>query len=110
MDEHDTYTLRETTSGWDLRLNGERLSLFETFFEAERTALNAAEVSRRGGKVVEVYVQTASGTIDLIHKGNPAPLPAPRKIIGYHAPCNVELVGSADVRRGSLVAGPEEAA
>ena len=38
------------------------------------------------------------------------PLPAPRKIIGYHALCNVELVGSADVRRGSLVAGPEEAA
>ena len=25
MSEHDTYTLRATTSGWDLRLNGDRL-------------------------------------------------------------------------------------
>jgi hypothetical protein len=40
------------------------------------------------------------------------PLPAPRKIIGYHTLCNVELaVDSVNVRRGgSLVAGPEEAA
>ena len=55
-------TLRATTGGWDLRLNGERLSLFETFFAAERTALSAA--SRHHDKPVEV--QTASGTIDLL--------------------------------------------
>jgi hypothetical protein len=66
MNELDTYTLRATTGGWDLRLNGERLSLFETFCEAERTALSAAEASRHHGKVVEVYVQTASGTINLL--------------------------------------------
>ena len=71
MDEHDTYTLRATTGGWDLRLNGERLSLFETFVEAEQTALNAAEASRGRGKIVKVYVQTASGNIDLLHKARP---------------------------------------
>jgi hypothetical protein len=71
MDEHDTYTLRATTNGWDLRLNGERLSLFETFFEAQRTALSAAETSRGRGKIVKVYVQTASGNIDLLHKARP---------------------------------------
>ena len=36
MNELDTYTLRARTRGWDLRLNGERFSLFDTFVEAER--------------------------------------------------------------------------
>ncbi len=73
MSEHDTYTLRATTSGWDLRLNGDRLSLCETFFEAERTALSAAEASRRQSKDVSVYVLTASGPIDLLPKSGPGP-------------------------------------
>ena len=73
MSEHDTYTLRATTSGWDLRLNGDRLSLFETFVEAERTALSAAEASRRQSKGVSAYVQTASGKIDLLPKPRPGP-------------------------------------
>ena len=73
MSEHDTYTLRATTSGWDLRLNGERLSLCETFFEAERIALSAVEASRRQSKDVSVYVLTASGPIDLLPKSRPGP-------------------------------------
>ena len=73
MNELDTYTLRATTRGWDLRLNGERLSLFDTFVEAERTALSAA--SRHHDKPVEVYVQTASGTIDLLPKAAPGVTP-----------------------------------
>ena len=73
MSEPDTYTLRATTSGWDLRLNGDRLSLCETFFEAERIALSAAEASRRQSKDVSVYVLTASGPIDLLPKSRPGP-------------------------------------
>jgi hypothetical protein len=73
MSEHDTYTLRATTSGWDLRLNGAGLSLCETFFEAERIALSAAEASRRQSKGVSAYVLTARGNIDLLPKVGPAP-------------------------------------
>ncbi len=66
MDEHATYILRATVSGWDLCLNGQRLASFEAFLEAERAAITGGEESRRQGKAVEIYVQARTGEANLI--------------------------------------------
>jgi hypothetical protein len=68
MEEHATYTLRATVSGWDLCLNGQRLTSFEAFSEAERAAIAGGEESRRQGKAVEIYVQARNGETNLILK------------------------------------------
>ncbi len=60
-----SYSLHATMKGWALRRDGHTVSMFDTFFEAERAALTYAGASREGGSPVEVYAATARGRIDL---------------------------------------------
>jgi hypothetical protein len=55
----------------ELGLNGQRLTSFETFAEAERASFAAGEESRRHGRAVEINVQTATGETNLILRGWP---------------------------------------
>ena len=66
MDDHATYILRATVRGWDLCLNGLRLTSFETYSEAERAALIAGGESRRQGDAVEIFLQARTGESKLI--------------------------------------------
>jgi hypothetical protein len=67
-----SYSLHATMKGWALRLDGQTVSMFDTFFEAERAALTYAGASREGGKAAEVYALTARGRIDLADRKTPA--------------------------------------
>jgi hypothetical protein len=66
MDEHATYTIRATASGWLLCLNGQPLTTFRTFAEAQRTAIAAGKESRRQGHAVEIFKQAKTGEILLL--------------------------------------------
>jgi hypothetical protein len=68
MGEHDTFTIRESSGRWILRLNGRGLASFDTRAEAERAAFEGLEVSRRSGRSGEALVQFDGAPVEMIAK------------------------------------------
>ena len=66
MSDHDTYVIRSSPAGWSLLLNGQEICLFHQRDEAENAARMGFEISHQNHRPVQMLVQDASGTIQLI--------------------------------------------